>query len=99
MSVLREISLLKQLGKANHPNIVRLVLHHDIELNDVKFALVKVKTTLFYIIEMNMALNDRNWRNDHMYEQDKFIHPYLTRGMDPAYYLLPYDGYVLLAER
>ena len=23
MSVLREISLLKQLGKANHPNIVR----------------------------------------------------------------------------
>ena len=25
MSVLREISLLKQLGKANHPNIVRYI--------------------------------------------------------------------------
>ena len=73
MSVLREISLLKQLGKANHPNIVRSVIHQDniygIEIDDVKMAIGKVKPSIFYIVGM------------------KKIHPYLTRGIDPAYYL------------
>ena len=58
MSVLREISLLKQLGKANHPNIVRLVMHHHylhgVEFDDVKMGTLKVKQTLFFIVEMNM---------------------------------------------
>ena len=66
MSVLREISLLKQLGKANHPNIVRSVIHQDniygIEIDDVKMAIVKVKPTLFHIVGMK-KIDDKNGKS------------------------------------